>query len=293
MPAIRHMAICTENNRRLARFYHYIFGMDEVWNYEQNSPYAFYVSDGSFNLNCLQIHNTMAEQKRDVGINHYGFKVESIKEIGDKLGQLNPPIKFADRPKDGRYTEIRIKDPDGNGVDIAEKGWGAEEGTRNPGVRHVGIRTGDLERLADFYKFVFGMKEVGRSETASARRLSVRRQHQPGPDKRRRRSRGRHPSAGVSSAKPARSRTADQKTARPHLSRRAGAAHCAGRRPLQGRATQGSRRQSARRFRRRMAALSAASQHCVNQLLLAARPETTRASKWQTQSFMVRFATDE
>ena len=167
MPTIRHMAMCTENNRRLARFYRLIFGMDEVWNYEQNSPYAFYVSDGYFNLNCLQIHRTMAEQKRDIGINHYGFKVESIKEIGAKLGHLDPPIKFADRPKDGRYTEIRIKDPDGNGVDIAEKGWGAEEETRNPGVRHVGIRTADPERLADFYKFVFAMKEVGRSETAA------------------------------------------------------------------------------------------------------------------------------
>jgi catechol 2,3-dioxygenase-like lactoylglutathione lyase family enzyme len=167
MPTIRQMAMCTENNRRLARFYRMILGMDEVWNYEQNSPYAFYVSDGYFNLNCLQIHRTMAEQKRDVGINHYGFKVDSIREIGEKLGQLDPPIKFADRPKDGRYTEIRIKDPDGNGVDIAEKGWGAEEETRNPGVRHVGIRTADPERLADFYKFVFAMKEVGRSETAA------------------------------------------------------------------------------------------------------------------------------
>jgi len=167
MPAIRHMAMCTENNRRLARFYHLIFGMEEVWNYEQNSPHAFYLSDGYFNLNCLQIHRTMAEQKRDVGINHYGFMVESIKEIGEKLGRLNPPIKFADRPRDGRYTEIRIKDPDGNGIDIAEKGWGAGEATRNPGVRHVGIRTADPERLADFYKFVFAMKEVARSETAA------------------------------------------------------------------------------------------------------------------------------
>jgi len=166
MPAIRHMAICTDNNRRLARFYRLIFGMEEVWNYEQNSPYAFYVSDGYFNLNCLQIHGTMAEVKRDIGINHYGFKVESLKEIGQRLGELQPPIKFADRPKDGRYTEVRIKDVDGNGVDVAERGWGAEQGTRNPGVRHVGIRTGHPERLADFYKFVFGMKEVARSKTS-------------------------------------------------------------------------------------------------------------------------------
>jgi catechol 2,3-dioxygenase-like lactoylglutathione lyase family enzyme len=136
MPTIRHMAMCTENNRRLARFYRLIFGMDEVWNYEQNSPYAFYVSDGYFNLNCLQIHRTMAEQKRDIGINHYGFKVESIKEIGEKLGQLDPPIKFADRPKDGRYTEIRIKDPDGN-ASISPRRAGVPK--RKRGIRECGM----------------------------------------------------------------------------------------------------------------------------------------------------------
>jgi hypothetical protein len=43
MSEIRHMANCTNNNRRLARFYRLILGMEEVWNEEQNSPYAFYV----------------------------------------------------------------------------------------------------------------------------------------------------------------------------------------------------------------------------------------------------------
>jgi catechol 2,3-dioxygenase-like lactoylglutathione lyase family enzyme len=164
MNAIRHMATCTNNNRRLARFYRLIFGMEEVWNEEQNSPYAFYVTDGYFNLNCLQIHKTMAEAKRDVGINHYGFQIDSLKEIEKKLAELNPPIKFAQRPNDGRYTEIRIKDPDGNGVDLAERGWGTGDEKKLPGVRHVGIGTDDPERLADFYKFIFGMKEVGKKE---------------------------------------------------------------------------------------------------------------------------------
>ena len=31
MNAIRHMANCTNNNRRLARFYRLIFDMEEVW----------------------------------------------------------------------------------------------------------------------------------------------------------------------------------------------------------------------------------------------------------------------
>ena len=166
MPAIRHMAICTNNNRRLARFYRLILGMEEVWNEEQNSPYAFYITDGYFNLNCLQLHERLAEVKRDVGINHYGFQVENMREIEKRLGELKPPIKIASRPKDGRYTESRILDPDANGVDVAERGWGTGDEKRVPGARHVGIQTEDPERLADFYKFVFSMKEVGRKKIA-------------------------------------------------------------------------------------------------------------------------------
>lgn len=171
MDAIRHMATCTNNNRRLARFYRLIFGMEEVWNEEQNSPYAFYVTDGYFNLNCLQIHQTMAEKKRNVGINHFGFQIDSLPEIEKKLRELNPPIRVAQRPNDGRYTEVRIQDPDGNGVDLAEKGWGTANEKNIPGVRHVGIGTDDPGRLADFYKVIFNMKEVGR-EGAEAIYLS-------------------------------------------------------------------------------------------------------------------------
>jgi catechol 2,3-dioxygenase-like lactoylglutathione lyase family enzyme len=164
MSEIRHMAICTNNNRRLARFYMLILGMQEVWNEEQNSPHAFYVTDGYFNLNCLQIHARLAEQKRDVGINHYGFKIKMLKDIEERLRQLEQPIKLSARPADGRYTEYRIQDPDGNEVDIAERGWGTQEEKKFQGVRHVGIGTEEPERLADFYKFVFSMKEVARSQ---------------------------------------------------------------------------------------------------------------------------------
>lgn len=164
MPAIKHLAMCTHNNRRLARFYQLILGMEEVWNVQENSPYPFYVTDGYFNLNCLQIYPDLAEEKRDVGINHYGFKVESMSEIEERLAELDRPIKLASRPQDGRYTEFRIRDPDGNGVDITEKGWGLDGGKRLPAIKHVGIKTEDPDRLAEFYKFVFSMKQAERKE---------------------------------------------------------------------------------------------------------------------------------
>src|SRR3989337_2967040 len=100
MSEIRHMANCTNNNRRLARFYQLILGMEEVWNEEQNSPYAFYVTDGYFNLNCLQIHQTIAEVKRDVGINHFVLKFNNRSKKKKKLSELAPPISLGSRPND-------------------------------------------------------------------------------------------------------------------------------------------------------------------------------------------------
>jgi catechol 2,3-dioxygenase-like lactoylglutathione lyase family enzyme len=121
MAEIQHLAICTKNNRRLARFYQLIFGLEEAWNRFQNSPYAFYMSDGYLNLNCLQIrpgssYNRIVDGQEimpDVGINHIGFTVKSVKDIEQRLSSLNPPVKLVASPQDGRYEEWRITDPDG------------------------------------------------------------------------------------------------------------------------------------------------------------------------------------
>ena len=75
MSQIRHVATCTNNNRRIARFYRLIFGMEELWNPKQNSPHAFYLTDGYVNLNCLQIHPAM-NRNPGVCIEHFGFFVQ-------------------------------------------------------------------------------------------------------------------------------------------------------------------------------------------------------------------------
>jgi catechol 2,3-dioxygenase-like lactoylglutathione lyase family enzyme len=170
MAEIQHLALCTKNNRRLARFYHYIFGFEEVWNRFQNSPYAFYMSDGYLNLNCLQIRSGSSYNKivdgrevmPDVGINHVGFTVKSVKEIEQRLAALEPPLRLIASPQDGRYEEWRIVDPDGMIFEIAEGGWEAKGEKRLPAIRYVGIRTGDPERLANFYQSALPIKEVRR-----------------------------------------------------------------------------------------------------------------------------------
>ncbi len=170
MAEIQHLAICTKNNRRLARFYQLIFGLEESWNRFQNSPYAFYMSDGYLNLNCLQIrpgssYNRIVDGQEimpDVGINHIGFTVKSVKDVEQRLSSLNPPVKLVASPQDGRYEEWRITDPDGTIFEIAEGGWEAGGPERLPAIRYVGIRSEDPERLASFYKSALPIREVNR-----------------------------------------------------------------------------------------------------------------------------------
>jgi catechol 2,3-dioxygenase-like lactoylglutathione lyase family enzyme len=170
MAEIQHLAICTKNNRRLARFYQLIFGLEESWNRFQNSPYAFYMSDGYLNLNCLQIrpgssYNRIVDDQEimpDVGINHIGFTVKSVKEIEQRLASLHPPVNLVASPQDGRYEEWRITDPDGLIFEIAEGGWEAGGPKRLPAIRYVGVRSEDPERLARFYQSALPITETSR-----------------------------------------------------------------------------------------------------------------------------------
>jgi len=162
MAPVRHIANLTKNNRRLARFYSLIFGMNELWNEWQNSSAAFYITDGYLNFNCLEILAVMPRPV-SVRIDHIGFMI-SKQECERKLAALDKPIKLEQSPQDGRYEDWRFEDPEGNLVEIAARGWGTESNTKLPLLTHTTIHAQDHERLAEFYKFVFDMKEVHRQD---------------------------------------------------------------------------------------------------------------------------------
>jgi catechol 2,3-dioxygenase-like lactoylglutathione lyase family enzyme len=161
MPQIRHVATCTNNNRRIARFYRLIFGMEELWNPKQNSPHAFYLTDGYVNLNCLQIHPAM-NRNPGVCIEHFGFFVQDLQESCKMIKDFHSSVKLEDSPPDGRYEDMRFHDPEGNRLEIATNPWGTDGSKRSTGIRHLTIHAKNLENLADFYKTVFGMKEIAR-----------------------------------------------------------------------------------------------------------------------------------
>ena len=186
MGRITHMAMCTKNNRRLARFYRIVFGWEEVWNPVQNSPYAYYIGDGYFNLNCLQIRQGGAREKQqsgigqsrgagfvvegkvvlpEVGINHIGFQVDDLAEANRKLASLRPAITPVASPPDGRYEDQRFLDPEVNDIELSQRVWDPGPEKTASLARHVAFSAADPDRLAEFYRFALDMKTVGRVET--------------------------------------------------------------------------------------------------------------------------------
>src|SRR5689334_10426181 len=96
---LTHLAMVTGNNRRLARFYNVVFGMDEVWNPKQNAHaegyHAFYIGDGHFQINCLNQQGFAGRLKvlPAIEINHFGFEVENCDAVKQTLAALAPDTK--------------------------------------------------------------------------------------------------------------------------------------------------------------------------------------------------------
>jgi catechol 2,3-dioxygenase-like lactoylglutathione lyase family enzyme len=191
---ITHMAMCTKNNRRLARFYRIVFGWEEVWNPVQNSPHAYYIGDGYFNLNCLQIRQGGAREKQpskvghsrgagvvvegklvlpEVGINHIGFQVDDLAETNRTLASLKPTITPVASPPDGRYEDQRFLDPEVNDIELSQRVWDPGPEKKSAVARHVAFSAADPDRLAEFYRFALGMKTIERVEAKDSGMTAV------------------------------------------------------------------------------------------------------------------------
>lgn len=112
---IRHIALYTADPKRLSNFYAAAFGMREV---SQTDRSSIFVSDSYFNLALL--YQRIGEEKN--GFNHFGFHVDDLEEVRDRAERAGTR-RGAARPSRIPFAEVRIHDPEGNGIDISVKGW--------------------------------------------------------------------------------------------------------------------------------------------------------------------------
>ncbi len=107
-PRIRHIAINVQDQDQCAEYYKKIFGMEEKY---RGPNGTIYLSDGFVDLALIKTATL------PWGINHFGFKVDSVKHIEEIAGTTAEANVF------GAVAESWIKDPEGNRVDASEHGW--------------------------------------------------------------------------------------------------------------------------------------------------------------------------
>lgn len=111
---IRHIALFTPNPQRLADFYCKVFDMKEV---DRTDRSSIFVSDGYINLALLY-----QRKEEPLGLNHFGFHVNSNEEMQARAEKAGVR-RGAARPERIPFAEYRVHDPEGNGIDISQKGW--------------------------------------------------------------------------------------------------------------------------------------------------------------------------
>jgi catechol 2,3-dioxygenase-like lactoylglutathione lyase family enzyme len=120
MAKIGHIALLSENQNTLADFYKNTFEMKEVFRHASKAGGgdAIYLSDGTINLAILPARG------RKEGLYHFGFQVEDVDETFEQVkaagGSSEAPKEL---PRDGRFAEVFIHDPDGTRIDLSAQGW--------------------------------------------------------------------------------------------------------------------------------------------------------------------------
>src|SRR5215475_4092578 len=111
---IRHIALYTPDPKRLVDFYCHVLDMKEV---ESTDRSSIFVSDGYVNLAVLY-----QRREEPIGLNHFGFHVKSNEEMQTRAEKAGVR-RGAARPDRIPFADYRVHDPEGNGVDISQKGW--------------------------------------------------------------------------------------------------------------------------------------------------------------------------
>jgi catechol 2,3-dioxygenase-like lactoylglutathione lyase family enzyme len=164
MTRIRHIAIVSDQYALQGRFYEAIFGMRAA---EDKRPErAVTVSDGYVGLNI-----NPRKPGRTAGLDHFGFEVDDADAACGKLAKF-AGAHFVKRPSTRPFAGISANDPAGNIFDISQKDMGnrtsvyVEPEREQPRfVSHIAIRTLDVDRVADFYREVFGLAGDGHALT--------------------------------------------------------------------------------------------------------------------------------
>ena len=121
---IAHIAFNALIPQRTLAFYSSVFGFRELTNsvnFRGRGRANRFAGDGVTNLAIHPYYHDTEGHEARFGVNHFGFLVNDIEQ---KLENFAKETETAPRPAARPYAEYRVRDPEGNGVDLSKtKGW--------------------------------------------------------------------------------------------------------------------------------------------------------------------------
>jgi predicted enzyme related to lactoylglutathione lyase len=186
MARLRHFAVCVSDLDKSAKFYGEVFGMKRHGREDLPIGSAVYMGDGTINLALLNFkgdkgHDFGDKPEGQIGPNHFGFQVESMKDTQARIEAHGGKFFFDLGDERKGNFERKFKDPEGIIFDISENGWVGTDSRKIKAdpkhafldeklvdaqhvkgrIKHFALTVRDLEKSADFYEQVFGLKRLG------------------------------------------------------------------------------------------------------------------------------------
>jgi len=126
VPRIAHLALNALNPERLRDFYTTVFGFREVFEAHAKSRERpgyrnKHVGDGHTNVAIQTFYSGEEGHEVRFGIAHFGFVVPSSMAMAERVVASGATVKA--RPASRTQSEIRMRDPEGNGSDLSQRGW--------------------------------------------------------------------------------------------------------------------------------------------------------------------------
>ncbi|HXG51359.1 MAG TPA: VOC family protein [candidate division Zixibacteria bacterium] len=157
---IKHMAIVSSNVNLEGDFYRDVFGMKRSG--VARAGGAVVVRDGYVGLNL----NPRAPG-RQAGFDHFGFEVEDVELVFQRLKEKYPSVRVLKRPSNRPFAGISSHDPAGNVFDLSQKGmenrtdlYVDQDEVRPRRIGHFALRAVEPEKIAEFYRTVFDLNEL-------------------------------------------------------------------------------------------------------------------------------------
>jgi catechol-2,3-dioxygenase len=130
-PHISHMALNALEPNSLLEFYQNVFGFRELFDAHAESRKRpgyrnRHVGDGFSNVAIQAFYGEEEGHEARFGIAHFGILVKDSKATAENVVRGGATIKA--RPAVRTQSEARMRDPEGNGCDLSQRGWEVDTG---------------------------------------------------------------------------------------------------------------------------------------------------------------------